>query len=138
MATTPQVVPMVSYEDCAAAADWLVKAFGFEEVERYGEEEVTHVTLRLDRGGLVYIGKPGDTYINPKRLREQSDAAARMYDVPWVVDGVWVEVDDLDAHLERARAAGVRVLAGPEDGPFGRLYRAEDPEGHRWMFAQEG
>jgi PhnB protein len=138
MATTPQVVPMLSYEDCAAAADWLAKAFGFEEVERYGEEEVTHVTLRLDRGGLVYIGKPGDTYINPKRLREQSDAAARMYDVPWVVDGVWVEVDDLDAHLERARAAGVRVLSGPEDGPFGRLYRAEDLEGHRWMFAQEG
>jgi uncharacterized glyoxalase superfamily protein PhnB len=138
MATTPQVVPMISYEDCAAAADWLVKAFGFEEVERYGENEVTHVTLRLDRGGLVYVGKPGDTYINPKRLREQSDEAARMYDVPWVVDGVCVEVDDLDAHLERARAAGVRVLSGPEDGPVGRLYRAEDPEGHRWMFAQAG
>jgi uncharacterized glyoxalase superfamily protein PhnB len=138
MATTPQVVPMVSYEDCAAAADWLVKAFGFEEVERYGEDEVTHVTLRLDRGGLVYVGKPGDAYINPKRLCEQSEAAARMYDVPWVVDGVWVEVDDLDAHLERARAAGVRVLSGPDDGEFGRLYRAEDPEGHRWMFAESG
>ena len=132
----PQVVPMLSYEDCAAAADWLVRAFGFEEVERYGEPEVSHVTLRLDRGGVVFIGKPGDLYVNPKRLREQCDAAARMYDVPWVVDGVWVNVDDLDAHLERARAAGVRVLSGPEDGPAGRLYRAEDPEGHRWMFAQ--
>jgi uncharacterized glyoxalase superfamily protein PhnB len=138
MATTPQVVPMISYEDCAAAADWLVRAFGFEEVERYGEDEVTHVTLRLDRGGLVYIGKPGDAYINPKRLREESEAAARMYDVPWVVDGVWIEVDDLDAHLERARAAGVHVLSGPDDGPFGRLYRAEDLEGHRWMFAEAG
>lgn len=31
------VVPMVSYEDCAAAADWLVRAFGFEEVDRIGE-----------------------------------------------------------------------------------------------------
>jgi uncharacterized glyoxalase superfamily protein PhnB len=136
MATIPQVVPMVSYEDCAAAADWLVGAFGFEEVERFGEDEVTHVTLRLDRGGVVFLGKPGDTYVNPKRLREQSEAAARMYDVPWVVDGVWIEVDDLDAHLERARAAGARVLSGPEENPRGRLYRAEDLEGHRWMFEQ--
>jgi hypothetical protein len=24
----------------------------------------------------------------------------------------------------------------PEDAPYGRLYRAEDLEGHRWMFMQ--
>jgi uncharacterized glyoxalase superfamily protein PhnB len=134
---TPQVVPMLSYEDCAAAADWLVRAFGFEEVERFGEDEVSHVTLRLDKGGVVFLGKPGDSYVNPLRLREQCEAAARMYDVPYVVDGVWVEVDDLDAHLERARAAGVRVLSD-EESPRGRLYRAEDLEGHRWMFEQAG
>jgi hypothetical protein len=28
------------------------------------------------------------------------------------------------------------MLSGIEDGPVGRLYRTEDPEGHRWMFAQ--
>jgi PhnB protein len=133
----PQVVPMLSYEDCAAAADWLVRAFGFEEVERFGEDEVSHVTLRLDKGGVVFLGKPGDSYVNPLRLREQCEAAARMYDVPYVVDGVWVQVDDLDAHLERARAAGVRVLSD-EENPRGRLYRAEDLEGHRWMFEQAG
>jgi uncharacterized glyoxalase superfamily protein PhnB len=137
MATIPQVVPMLSYENCGAAADWLVQAFGFEEVERFGENgEVAHVTLRLDRGGVVFLGKPGDAYINPKRLREECTAAARMYDVPWVVDGVWVEVDDLQTHLARARAAGADVLSGPEENPRGRLYRAEDLEGHRWMFEE--
>jgi hypothetical protein len=25
-----------------------------------------------------------------------------------------------------------------ENGPYGRLYRAEDPEGHRWMFLERG
>jgi hypothetical protein len=30
---------------------------------------------------------------------------------------------------------GVRErLSAPEDAPYGRLYRAEDLEGHRWMF----
>ncbi len=130
------VVPMVSYEDCAAAADWLVQAFGFAEELRVDEEgEVTHVTLRAG-DGVIYLGKPGAKYVNPKRLREQSELAARMYEVPWVLDGVWVQVDDLDAHFERARAAGATILSEPESGPVGRQYRAEDPEGHRWMFAQ--
>ncbi len=130
------VVPMVSYEDCAEAADWLVRAFGFEEVERLGEGgEVTHVTLRVG-DGLVFLGKPGDAYVNPVRLRKQCEAAARMYDVPWVVDGVYVEVDDVHAHRERARAEGARLLSEVEDGHGVRLYRVEDPAGHRWMFAQ--
>jgi uncharacterized glyoxalase superfamily protein PhnB len=136
VADFPQIAPMLSYEDVGAAADRLVRAFGFGETERIEHEsEVVHVTLRLGTG-VVMLGKPGDSYVNPKRLREQCEAAARMYAVPWVVDGVWGQVDDLDAHFERAREAGATLLSEIEDGPHDRLYRAEDPEGHRWMFAQ--
>ena len=136
MSDFPQIAPMLSYEDVAGAADWLMRAFGFEEVERFDHDgEVVHVTLRLGTG-VVMLGKPGESYVNPKRLREQSEAAARMYAVPWVVDGVWAQVEDVDAHFERAGEAGATMLSGMEDGPDGRLYRAEDPEGHRWMFAQ--
>ena len=132
----PQIAPMLSYEDVGAAADWLVRAFGFEEVERFDwEGRVAHVTLRLG-SGVVMIGWPGESYVSPKRLREQCEAAAKMYDVPWVVDGVWVQVDDLEAHFERAREEGARMLSEIEDGTVERLYRAEDPEGHRWMFTQ--
>jgi len=42
----------------------------------------------------------------------------------------------VDAHAERARAAGAVILSEPEDSGVGRLYRAEDVEGHRWMFMQ--
>ena len=41
-------------------------------------------------------------------------------------------------HNERAKAAGARVLAEPEDGAPGRRYRGEDCEGHRWMFMEHG
>jgi uncharacterized glyoxalase superfamily protein PhnB len=130
------VVPFVGYEDCGAAAVWLARAFGFAELERFDDGGVvTHVTLQAG-DGLVFLGHPGDTYVNPLHLRERCDAAARMYEVPWVVDGVWVAVDELDAHCERARAAGARVLSEPQDTPHGRQYRVEDLEGHRWMFAQ--
>jgi uncharacterized glyoxalase superfamily protein PhnB len=53
-----------------------------------------------------------------------------------VIDGVHVYVDDIDAHFARAQAAGATVLSAIEDGPPGRRYRAEDLEGHRWMFMQ--
>ena len=129
------VVPFIGYEDCGAAADWLVRAFGFEEVERFEEDgDVTHVTLRRNES-LVFLGHP-DGYVNPLHLREQCETVARMYDVPWIVDGVWLAVDDIDAVAERARAAGARILSEPEDTDHGRQCRIEDPEGHRWMLGE--
>ena len=136
--TERRVVPMLSYEDAGRAADWLVEAFGFEEVERYEDERtVTHVTLSLG-DGIVFLGNPGPEYRGPKKLAETCEAARRMLETPYVVDGVFVEVDDIDAHYERARAAGATILSELEDNPGvgQRQYRVEDIEGHRWMFAQ--
>jgi len=53
-----------------------------------------------------------------------------------VIDGFLVHVDDVDAHFARAKAAGAMILSDLEEAPYGRLYRAEDLEGHRWMFIQ--
>jgi uncharacterized glyoxalase superfamily protein PhnB len=58
-----------------------------------------------------------------------------MFAHPYIVDGVHVSVRDVDAHFERARAAGARILSAPETNEFQRQYRVEDLEGHRWMFA---
>jgi uncharacterized glyoxalase superfamily protein PhnB len=137
MAEQP-VIPMLSYEDCATAADWLQDAFGFREHERYADDDgrVTHVTLTIGEG-VVMIGWPGPDYESPRHHAETCEAAARWLETPYVVDGVYVSVDDVDAHFERARTAGARILSEPEDQSFGdRHYRAEDLEGHRWMFAQ--
>jgi PhnB protein len=133
-----QVIPMLSYEDAGRAADWLVEAFGFEEAERFDwEGRVAHVTLRMG-DGVLFLGWPGPDYRSPKSLAAESEAARKMLDVPYVLDGVMVYVDDVDAHCERARAAGARILSEPEDNASvgQRQYRAEDPEGHRWMFAR--
>jgi uncharacterized glyoxalase superfamily protein PhnB len=133
-----RIVPMLSYEDAGRAADWIVEAFGFEEVERYEDERtVTHVTLKLG-DGTVYLGNPGPDYRGPRRLAETCEAARRMLETPYVVDGVTVQVDDVEAHYERARAAGATILTELEDNPgIGqRQYRVEDIEGHRWMFVQ--
>lgn len=129
---------MIAYEDTAAAIDWLSTAFGFEERgQRYIMEDgsIGHAELELD-GEIVMLATPNHEYQSPKTHRETCDAAARWLDNPWVIDGVLVRVDDLDAHHAQAVAVGARVIRPPEVGPGGRLYTAEDLEGHRWMFEQ--
>ena len=133
------VVPMVAYEDAAAAIDWLSEAFGFREDpdERYTEDDrVTHAQLDVGDGSVIFVANPTPDYVGPRHHREECETAARWSGVPWVVDGVHVEVADIDRHFARAQEAGATLLSQIEETPFGRLYRAEDVEGHRWMFVE--
>src|SRR6266542_2338278 len=86
------------------------------------------------RGGAIMLGWTGPSYQSPRHHRDLCDAARKWHEVPYIVDGVLVSVDNVDEHCQRARAAGAVVLSEPEDTPQGRLYRVEDVEGHRWMF----
>ncbi|MCA3924251.1 VOC family protein, partial [Burkholderia sp.] len=44
---------------------------------------------------------------------------------------------DIDAHCERARAAGAEILRAPADQFYGeRVYRARDPGRHVWTFGK--
>ena len=135
---TQRIVPFLGYEDAAAAIGWLGRAFGFLEDRDARHEEngtITHAELSLD-GATIYLSTP-DGYASPRTLREDSELARRAYDNPWVVDGHFVEVDDVDAHHARAVEAGATILREPADPGVGfRMYTAEDPEGHRWMFGQ--
>jgi uncharacterized glyoxalase superfamily protein PhnB len=134
-----RVVPMFSYEDVGRAADWIADAFGFEETGRWSDEggRVTHVNMELD-GGVIMLGYPSPDYQSPKHHAEVCEPARIWRQTPYVIDGVHVSVDDVDTHYGRAVAAGATILSELEDNPgIGqRQYRAEDLEGHRWMFAQ--
>ena len=49
--------------------------------------------------------------------------------------GLYLIVDDVDAHAERARAAGAEIFLGPNAKDYGgRGYSARDPEGNAWSF----
>jgi uncharacterized glyoxalase superfamily protein PhnB len=133
------VIPMLAYEDGAAAIDWLTKAFGFDEQTRFTDDDgtVTHAELQTG-SGTIMLATPSRDYVSLRRLRELSPEARKMAEVPYVMDGVLVEVDDVDAHFARAKEAGATILSEPADQVVGiRHYRVEDPEGHRWMFSQD-
>ena len=133
----PSVIPMISYEDGIAALDWLATAFGFREETRMRGEDGRLSHGEMTAGdGVIMLATPTPEYQGPKRHRERCEDARKWSEVPWVIDGILVYIDNVDEHCERARKAGARILSEPEGGPPGRRYRAEDLEGHRWMFME--
>ncbi len=139
MTTQAGVIPMLAYEDGPAALDWLARAFGFSEVRRMLGPDGRLAHGELETGnGVIMLATPTPSYESPRRHREHCHAARAWSQVPYVIDGVLVLVDDAAAHLARARAAGATILSELETGFPGPRYRAEDPEGHRWFFLQRG
>jgi uncharacterized glyoxalase superfamily protein PhnB len=128
---------MLSYENCPAALEWLARAFGFRERARLPERDgrIGHAEMETDYGVVMLASGPAG-YQSPATRCQKYERIREWLTVPWVVDGVLVYVDRVDAHHERAQSAGAKILPSPEDAPYGRLYRAEDLEGHRWMFMQ--
>jgi uncharacterized glyoxalase superfamily protein PhnB len=121
------ITPYLLYEDVAGALNFLAKAFGFQ---KYGEQmsgpdgKLNHAAMKLG-DDLIMMGYPGPKYKNPKRLGHATQS-------------LYINVDDVDRHFERARKAGAKILEEPQDTFYGhRRYGAEDPEGHQWYFAQE-
>jgi uncharacterized glyoxalase superfamily protein PhnB len=134
-----RIVPFIAYEDAAAAIDWLTAAFGFRESgDRMTDENgvVGHAEMELE-GARVMLATPSPHYRGPRRHAQECEQARKWLDNPWVVDGLFVEVDDVDAHHDRAVAAGANVVRGLDEPGIGfRIYTVEDLEGHRWMFGQ--
>src|SRR5439155_23359123 len=126
--TRPTITPMLVYEDPEAAIHWLSTAFGFEIglTLRDGDGKINHAELHLG-DALIMAGPPYDL-VNSASPRALADHITAQF---------YVYVDNVDAHHERARAAGARIIAGPADQGYGdRTYRAIDIEGQRWIFAQ--
>jgi uncharacterized glyoxalase superfamily protein PhnB len=133
----PAVIPMIAYENGPAAMDWLARAFGFRERTRMlaNDGRLSHGEMEAG-DGLIMMATPSPHYHGPKRHREECEAARRWSEVPYIIDGFLVYVDDVDAHFERAKAAGATILSEVEVSDNGKRYRVEDVEGHRWMFIE--
>jgi uncharacterized glyoxalase superfamily protein PhnB len=123
----PDVIPALRYDDAAAAIDWLERAFGFERVAVHEGEggRIDHAELRAG-SGMVMLGSARESPEWPSGTPRELGG---------VTGGVYVVVDDPDAHFERATAAGAEIIDGVVDTDYGsRGYAARDPEGYLWSF----
>jgi uncharacterized glyoxalase superfamily protein PhnB len=124
----PVIVPQLPYADPRAAVEFLERAFGFREMlesQVVDQRGVVGHTMVEYRGAHIGIGgQGGHGAVSPK-----ADGTPSLY--------LSVYVPDVDAHYERARAAGARIVVGLRDQFWGdRTYECLDLEGHRWRFHQ--
>jgi PhnB protein len=114
---------------CAGAADaieFYKRAFGAEEMIRIptDDNKILHAALMIN-GATVMLTDENRRYgaLSPKALNG----------TPVVLH---LNVPDVDAFVERAVAAGAKIVMPVQDMFWGDRYgQIEDPHGHRWSIA---
>src|SRR4051794_9157676 len=136
MKPTPDGWPRISaalyYDDAKVAIDWLCKVFGFELrlLVETGDGAVAHSELVIG-DGVIMIADASS------RPHQKSPRAAG-----GCTQSLMVYVDDVDAHCQKARAAGAVISVEPTVSDYGadywsdRSYGAVDCGGHHWWFTQ--
>lgn len=121
---SPSIIPSLRYRDAPAAIEWLGRAFGFEaRLVVPGEDgTITHAQLALGHG-LIMLAT----------VRDEEDGMVLPADAGGNTRGVYLLVEDPDAHYAQAMAAGAEIVMEVEDQHYGgRLFACKDPEGHLW------
>ena len=123
---TQSIYPALRYADAHAAIDFLCKAFGFERLAVYESgNTVEHAELALGNS-IIMLGSMRDVgsvhFVTPK-------------EAGGVTGSIYIGIENVDAHHDRAVAAGARVVRPLTDEDYGsRDYMCLDPEGNVWSF----
>jgi uncharacterized glyoxalase superfamily protein PhnB len=114
-----RIVPVLAVADVRRAVAWYTDVLGLVEHVRVGEAH---------RAQLGVDGERAEVIVREPRDGERASGTPRE---------VMFGVDDVNAVLERVRAAGVDADDTARDQPYGeRQAGFVDPFGHRWVLTQ--
>jgi uncharacterized glyoxalase superfamily protein PhnB len=123
--TPSDIHPCLTYDDAAAAIEWLCQVFGFQKrlVVPGPDHSIIHSELSLGTGVIMVS--------SPKPESNRRGPAGEHGSVSTL--SCWV--DNPDAHYANAVAHGVLIVRPLCDEEYGaRGYGAQDLEGHQWYF----
>lgn len=123
----PRIFPTLRYRDAKAMIEWLERAFGFVRHAVHEQDgQVVHAQLAFG-SAILMLGSAHDDEFGRHVAPPQPGAPQSQ--------GVYVAVDDVDAHHDRAVTAGADVVMALADQSYGsRDYSCRDPEGYVWSF----
>lgn len=124
----PPLSSALCYRDPKAALRFLEEAFGFEQmmVILDAEGNLAHSEMRFGDGVIMVGNEWSEDHKSPQSIDGKNTQTVHVH-----------LTTDIDAHCERARKAGAKIMQEPATQFYGdRTYRAVDPEGHIWTFGQ--
>ena len=123
----PTLTPYIVVSDARRAMDWYVEVFGAQrrgELHVNADGTIGHAEVGVGDAVLMFA-EASDLW---------PDVPVRAPDSPATFShSLHLEVDDVDASIERARRSGASVEREPADQPYGRAAVIVDPFGHRWI-----
>lgn len=125
-------MPCLNYQDAEKAMDWLCRAFGFEQKVVYKNEtgKVAHAELTY-KGNMIMLGSSDSGTPFSKLIKHPKEVDGFETQSPYIL----IDETDIDAHYERAKAAGAKMVIELKTENYGgKNYLCYDPEGHLWSF----
>jgi uncharacterized glyoxalase superfamily protein PhnB len=101
-------IPTLRYADAPTAIDWLCEAFGFER----------HLVVEGDDGAIDHaqlVHGEGMVMLGSVRPNDYNDLVTTVSEVGRPTSGIYVVVEDVDAHADRARELGADIVLEPVD-----------------------
>lgn len=123
------VIPTLRYRDGNAAIEFLCNAFGFEKQLVVPDEngKVAHAQLVFGNGMIMLGASTNNEFHQLVKSPLESGCTGSQ--------SAYIFVADIDAHYDRAVAAGAEIVIDIKDEEYGgRGYSCRDPEGHVWNF----
>ena len=118
------ILPHVTYQDVAAAIQWLHDTFGFEEHYRYGPPESPQGAQMHLGNAWIMLNSPRETRTSPSLVGQHTQSLT-------------IFLPDVNGHYARVKAAGAQIVEDLNEPAYGeRQFAVTDLEGHRWLFSQ--
>lgn len=130
MSNTTRIIPSLRYHNGEQAIEWLCGVLGFEKHLVVPSEGggIAHAELTFD-GAMIMLSDHthGGSYADAMRSPQQVQGANTM--------SIYMVVKDVDAHYQRVKAAGAKIVIDIKDEDYGgRGYTCRDLDGHLWSF----
>jgi PhnB protein len=125
-ADMPTVTPHLVCDGAAAAIDFYQRAFGAVEAMRLPtpDGKLMHAMVRIGESPVMLVDEWPEAGVRSPKALQGTPVTLHLY------------VEDVDAAVEKAVAAGATVAMAPDDMFWGDRYaQVVDPFGHRWSIA---
>ena len=124
---TPIFAPMLVIPNGITDVNFYTKAFNAEELRRFSNDDGSiHVVEFSINGAIFHMHEQGETKLVSPERAGASTVSVNMF------------VDDVDAVVEQAVAAGAKITSPVQDFDYGyRQGDITDPFGHCWQIQKK-
>ena len=120
------LTPHLTCDGASDAIQFYINAFGAVEMARLPgpDGRLMHAMVQIGNSPLMLMDPPPGQTVPRRQSADNQPVIIHLY------------VEDVDATVKKAVAAGAKLVTAPEDMFWGDRYaQVDDPFGHRWSVA---